>query len=151
MGFRYVFIFIFSLIALNLFSGDLTAQESFGKIFTRTQADSLFGPVIGLRITDTTLVKSLTGKAGNYIMFKLENSRLTVLDSKRSVLYSDNHGTAANSTEVFHNFSASVLRELIKRGQKSTIFIEKRRDVLSITNGGYTMEAARPCPPYCPD
>lgn len=144
-------VLLFLTAFICLVSGTAKAQDTYGRIFNRAQADSLFGPILAFYTFDSAKVDRFMEKAGSHIMFNLKNGKIAILNSRRGIIYSDRNDTAVDSLEVFSNFSTSVLRELLSKGKKDTIFIEKRPEVISITNGDVTMEIARPCPPYCPD
>jgi hypothetical protein len=47
-------------------------------------------------------------------------------------------------------FSVSIINELLEKGKNTLSTIEIRGDVLSITNGIYTLEFSTICPPFCP-
>ncbi|MFC2103567.1 hypothetical protein ACFLSS_03975, partial [Bacteroidota bacterium] len=58
-------------------------------------------------------------------------------------------GQSVGDAEVFTMFSKSVIKKLISDGGESTIYIEQRSEVLTVTNGSYTMESGVVCPPIC--
>ena len=51
--------------------------------------------------------------------------------------------------QVFHRFSKSIVKELLSLGKEEISYVEKRAEVLSITNGEFTLEMSDPCPPNC--
>ena len=46
-------------------------------------------------------------------------------------------------------FSKSKVEELLKLGKNIATFVEYRGNVLTITNGAYTLELSTDCPPNC--
>ena len=70
-----------------------------------------------------------------------------ILDDNRNVLTPI--GVHVSNAEVFSVYSLSVIQQLISDGGSSVTFVEKRENVLTITNGNYTLEYAYLCPPFC--
>lgn len=117
-----------------------------GKIFTKENADELYGPVIdSVEIKTTDLMKMMDSTKTN-IMFTVENSKMNILGDNRKPLLEE---FAIKSSQVYHLFLKSTTLELLNLGGKDITYIEKRECVLSVTNGNYTMEISLPCPPYC--
>ena len=87
--------------------------------------------------------------ANGYIMFNIIDNKLVVLDRYRRLIFGDEK--LYSHTTEFHVFSSSVVTELLRSGNASTVTVELRRDVLSVTNGDYTMEYSLLCPPVCPN
>lgn len=145
---KLLFLALFCILASNTF-----AQEIYGKVFVKEEADKLYGSVLkSYKISALTLSEYLS-KTGDYIMFKLgsKDETLAVLSDKRALLFSDRTDKNISASEVFYAYSKSVVQELLNKGQEGTVYIEQREKVMTVTNGNYTMEIARPCPPYCPD
>lgn len=140
----------FNLLSLVIFvlvmNISIFAQE-YGKIFTSTEADSLFGPVLTKHVMEKDALNSSLQKTEKVIMFRIENNDLIILGDERTVLYTTNAYTDKN--EVFSTFSKSKVLELEQAGNKAVYLIEQRKEHLTITNGDYTLEVSIPCPPYC--
>jgi len=133
----------FLLTGLNLFS-----QEKAGKIISYGEADSLFGS------PDKILMISLTKlddfiRLSDHLLINIVDEDIVILDKDRKALYPEEY--QAKEDEVFHMYSSSVLKELLSRKQQDFISIELRKEVLTITNGNYTLEFGLLCPPYCTD
>ena len=139
--------FLSMLLVIFLACASQSFSQTFGKIFTREEADNMFGKVLQSRPIPTQLVWELLNRTNNYIMFRIENNKVIVLDNKRNVLYPE--GIVVNSQDVFTVYEVSVLAELLNLGNSSEVQVEKRSEVLSITSGGYTMEIGALCPPFC--
>ena len=139
--------FLSMLLVIFLACASQSFSQTFGKIFTSEEADNMFGKVLQSRPIPTQLVQELLNRTNNYIMFRIENNKVIVLDNKRNVLFPE--GVLINSQDVFTVYEVSVLAELLNLGNSSEVQVEKRSEVLSITSGGYTMEVGALCPPFC--
>lgn len=131
----------FILLTIQLFSQ--------GKILSKENADQIFGPVLLSHEIPTETLKSFTYQSVNVIMFKLMNNDLYILDNNRNVLLP--LGVTINSTEVFSMYSVTIVQQLLSNGNSPFTTVEKRKDVLTITNGMFTLEYSLLCPPFCPD
>lgn len=129
--------------------GLLSAQEVYGKIFTKAEADQMFGPVLKKFDIDVNEVKDLLDRAGNYIMFNYETEDLYVLDGKKKPIL--NYGQMKSNflSETFRVFSVSVVRDLLSRGNEAKVHVEKRQDVVTVTYSESTMDYSYSCPPNC--
>lgn len=147
---RFLTVYLFCLFVLVSSLGNFYAQTVAGKIFTKDEADKLFGPVLESYTMSAEQFSTLLNKSGNAVMFSFSSNNLHILDAKRNVLFSNGQVRVFSSSEVLKYYSVSVAQELLSKGKSSVIVIEKREKVLSITNGVYTMEDAVDCPPWCP-
>lgn len=120
-----------------------------GKILSTENADQLFGPVLVSKDIPTETLKMYTNQSANVIMFKLMDNDLYILDNNRNALLP--LGATINSTEVFSMYSIAIVQQLLSDGNNPFTTVEKRQDVLTITNGEFTLEYAYLCPPYCPN
>ncbi len=120
-----------------------------GKILSKETADQLFGPVLVSKEIPTETLKMYTNQSFNVIMFKLMNNDLYILDNNRNALLP--LGVTINSTEVFSMYSVTIVQQLLANGNSPFTTVEKRKDVLTITNGMFTLEYSLLCPPFCPD
>jgi len=134
--------FLFSLVMISA-----SLAQTYGHIFTKQEADEKFGPVLqSVAISKPTFQSFLT-QTNNYIMFKVVDNKVIVLDNKRHAIFP--LGVSINSTAQFTMYSVSVINDLLSRGNDNTIYIEQRSNVLSISCGGITMEVGSLCPPIC--
>jgi hypothetical protein len=134
------------LFILAIFTIQLFPQ---GEILTKENADQLFGPVLVSKEIPTETLKMYTNQSANVIMFKVMNNDLYILDNNRNALLP--LGSTINSTEVFSMYSVAVVQQLLSDGNNPFTYVEKRNDVLTITNGMFTLEYSLLCPPFCPD
>lgn len=133
------------LFILAIFTIQLFPQ---GEILTKENADQLFGPVLVSKEIPTETLKMYTNQSVNVIMFKLMNNDIYILDNNRNALLP--LGATINSSEVFSMYSVAIVQQLLSDGNNPFTYVEKRQDVLTITNGEFTLEFALSCPPFCP-
>ena len=134
------------LFILAIFTIQLFPQ---GEILTKENADQLFGPVLVSKEIPTETLEMYANQSANVIMFKLMNNDLYILDNNRNALLP--LGVTINSTEVFSMYSVTIVQQLLSNGNSPFTTVEKRKDVLTITNGMFTLEYSLLCPPFCPD
>ena len=120
-----------------------------GKILSKENADQLFGPVLLSKEIPTETLKMYANQSYNVIMFKLINNDLYILDNNRNALLP--LGATISSKEVFSMYSIAIVQHLLSDGNNPSTAVEKRKDVLTITNGVFTLEYSTLCPPLCPD
>jgi len=139
--------FIVSLFFTLLFSYSISYSQTYGEIFSKSEADQEFGSVLESVTMSKTTLQGLLNQTTDYIMFKIVNSKVIVLDEERSVIYPS--GTSVDSEDVFSMFSLSVVNSLLSQGTGTNVYVEQRSEVLSLTYGNYTMEIGASCPPIC--
>jgi len=135
-----------AVLIILFLSTSISAQEV-GEIFTKQKADDLFGEVLESYSVSTSTVIKWLSSTNDKIMFLLKNGTLTVLGDDRDLVYSTTQYSETN--EVFHLCSKSRASLLLDSGGNSITYIENRTNVLTITNGSFTLEKTWPCPPYC--
>jgi hypothetical protein len=118
-----------------------------GKIYSKDEADSLYGsPLNSVKISVPEL-KTCMGKSLNSLMFRYEEGQFYIADNNRKVLNKD---VAFSPAVVFTRFSISVIEDLIMKGNGDTAVMELRpNDVVTITINAFTMENGTMCPPLC--
>lgn len=141
-----------SAFVLVLCASIVSAQDSktktIGKIFTKDEADQLFGKVINsVELKKSDLKKALT-KSKNYVLFSVKNNKALVMDEKKQSLTDARVSLA--SDEVAHVFSKDVVNEFLKKSKVETLIVEERVGVVSISDGNFVLEMAGICPPICP-
>ena len=142
---------IYFLVALIfsqvlLFSVVCNSQD-YGKIISRDEADKLFDSVLVSVKMPVETVQDLISKTEKNIMLKIVEDSVVILDNNRKVLFPE--GKSVSSEDVFTVYSISALKELISKSKEEFIYIEQRKEVLTITNGNFTLEFGAPCPPDC--
>lgn len=144
----FIFYLLIGIISLsNLILAQTQSLGVVGKLYTKAEADQLYGPVKQSISINTSTLTNLAAKTPDYILFNVINNSLYVLNSSRAVLQGP--ATAVSSSQVFKLFSVSMVKQLIQQGQSTTTSIELRANVLTVTNGDYTLEDALSCPPWC--
>jgi hypothetical protein len=124
-----------------------TSTKVIGKIYTKEEANQLYGPVIKSIEISTNTLYSLAQKTPNYIMFNVMNDKIIVLDAQRKEIFGDVQNLTSSTS--FHVYSTSQLLNLLKSGGESITYVQSRNNVMTITNGAFTMELAQICPPFC--
>jgi len=136
-------LFVFTFLVLFSFI-DLEAQV-IGKIFDANYANEEFGQVVNFTEINSNELINLINNADEYIMLNIESGIIRALDSKRNSI----QGSAVSNEEVFYKMSISQVNLLIKKGSEETTIIEMRPKTMTLTNGSYTLEMIKPCPPNC--
>jgi hypothetical protein len=140
---RFIQLFILVLFISNLYSFSF-AQ---GKLFTKEEANELFGPVLRSVEISVPVVHNLINQTNSRLMFRVAGNQAIILDENRNVLHPA--GVVIKPQDVFSVYSTAVLNELLSSGNGGSVNIEQRREVLSITFGVMTMEVGAFCPPFC--
>ncbi|MHB8581363.1 MAG: hypothetical protein ACYDA4_16080 [Ignavibacteriaceae bacterium] len=122
-------------------------QGTVGKLYTKDQANQLFGPVLSSQTISASALLALVQKCPQYIMFNIINGQLFVLNANRSVLSGPT--AAVSPTQVFHFCSSSMILSLLQTSGATTINVELRQNKLTITAGSQTLEDLMVCPPTC--
>jgi hypothetical protein len=122
-------------------------MAAIGEIFTRTAADQQFGAVLESVSISTITLKQLMTQTQKSLMFKIIDGVLYILDDRREVIYPSNQSVGAEVP--FALYSLSIITDLLDQGDQSTTYVQRRSEVLTVTNGEYTMEVAAWCPPIC--
>jgi hypothetical protein len=144
---------LLSILFLLAFVSNFSFAQSAvaGQIFSKDEADKLFGPVHQFVKMPISNFKTLLNGCNDRMMFKFAGTDLHILNGKRAQLFCTS-GFAKNFSvkDTMKYYSTSVIKELLSKGQGSSVIIERREKVMSITVGDYTMERANLCPPDCP-
>jgi hypothetical protein len=137
-----LFLFVFSF-------GFSYSQTVVGKLYSKTEANSIYGPILVSIPISSSQLKSYTYSTYNYIMFRINNGILTILDNQRRALYPA--ASVVSSQDVYRYISVSLVQKIIIDGNNVSTYIELRNNgIISITNGEYTLEFMSQCPPDCP-
>ncbi len=118
-----------------------------GKIFTKKDADSLFGPVRVSKEIKTEQLKEYFQQTSKYLMFLITDGLLYILGDNRKPLFSE--GAELKADEVVQLFSLSIVEELVNKGGNEITVVEQRDKNLTVTNGVFTLEQSLGCPPIC--
>jgi hypothetical protein len=138
-----------TILILIIFICNISYSQSIvGKIYTNTEANTLYGPVLSSVPVSSIQLNNLTFQTTYYLMFRILNGNLTILGDKRTVLSPID--SIVNPQDVFRVLSVSLVQKVIKDGNDPMTYIEIRNNGrLTITNGLITLEEASQCPPDC--
>lgn len=129
-----------------------------GKIFTKNEADILFGKVtksISISVDD---LNAALDKGNNYILITIKNNQVVLRNESKQ--YLSNERLELGKNEILHIYSKSMIIELLKAKLSSSslakstaaeVAVESRDGVLTLTYGATTLEQALACPPFCAD
>ena len=123
--------------------------ENIGKIYTKSEADTLYDAVNSSSKINTSELQNIVTMAKDHIMFQIIEGELIILDKDRNIIFTDGNSSTVPKSTVFHVFSTSMLNKLLADNNNQETFIEKRKNVLTVTNGDATLEQGLPCPPNC--
>ncbi len=137
-------IFILIVFLCNFY---LASAQTIGVIYTKAEADQKFGQVLNSVEMNVVQLNTLLNKSGNYLLFKINEENLYILDENRRPLYPADF--TVRPEEVYEIVSISKIQELLNQGQNQQIFFEARKNVYSLTNGDFTLEEIADCPPFC--
>jgi hypothetical protein len=135
----FVFLFLFANICF---------AQTYGKLFTREEADKLFGPVVeSVKITPADL-KNAISQTEKYVMLRVLNGEAKILGDGRKAVFPSTD-IAVGTTEIYHVYSKSLVEELLTKGAGEAVYLENRKEVFSVTYGENTLEMSYLCPPIC--
>jgi hypothetical protein len=123
------------------------ADEVIGTIFSKDEADKNFGPVLSSVKIVSSELKALISQSNKLVMFNTSDGKLSILKEGRVLLHPT--GFSVKSDEKYGAYSKIKVEELLNSGKADTTFVEQRKDVISVTNGQYTLEVSNWCPPWC--
>jgi hypothetical protein len=83
-NFGALLLFLFFL-ALN--SNFLSAQTVIGKVYTKAEADKLYGPVLKSFKLPASQFKNILSRSGKFMKFRFEGSDLFILNTDRKELF----------------------------------------------------------------
>ncbi len=122
-------------------------SEQAGILYSIEEANEKFGRVISSTNLSVSELNTLINQTSNYIMFKLVDEEVIVLNNERVAIYPA--GYPVQEQAVFTLYSSSIINELIAQELVTEVSIEQRAEVISLTCGNLTLETGTPCPPYC--
>ena len=122
-------------------------NNSLGEIISKETADRDFGQASSSKPISSDQLETLAGQTPNLLMFNIIDDRLAILGDDRKPLYPD--GYTPSPDIIFRVFSREKVLELIETGGDSVNSVEFRGNIITITNGDYTLEFGAFCPPWC--
>ncbi|MBI9069945.1 MAG: hypothetical protein JEY94_00005 [Melioribacteraceae bacterium] len=105
-----------------------------------------------LSISDSELL-SLLSQAGDYVLFKIINGSLVVLDGNRYPIYNPGNFPITDDM-IFNVFKTSDVYNFLDQGTKTrssttTIELNQLGDIFSMNSNGNKMDTSLVCPPFC--
>jgi hypothetical protein len=122
-------------------------NNSAGQVITKETADRDFGKASFSQMISSDQLKEMAAKTTKLLMFSFINQKLYILADERKPLFPE--GATVPEDRVFRVYSKDKVLELIKSGGRNDNSIELRGDLLTVTNGNYTLEFGSFCPPWC--
>lgn len=147
---KYTFIPLLFFAFLLLLNNGCSQKGigTIGIIYTSEEADSLYGNVLESIDFDSDVIENLLLETDDYIMFMFKNREVIIADYTRKCIYNCDYKIEENDT--MNVYSNSKIVELISLGGEIITKIEKRAEVITVTNGNSTLEYSVFCPPICP-
>jgi hypothetical protein len=138
---------LFYLIILSFIS--LTSINAQGIIYSKQEADIIYGPVLKCNEIQSILLQKYFSSSDGHLMFRLQDNTLIILNSSREQLYPGEY--PVSPSDVFRVFDVELINQIITDGNSPVTNVELRaNEIISLTNGEYTLEYGGECPPYCP-
>jgi len=125
-------------------------MPTYGQLFTSQQADQNFGAVTTSVPVSVDLFESFLNQVKSYIMFRVVNDNIIVLDDNRNIIYNPADADVTPE-EVFTVYSVDLINDLLSSGSAENVLVEQRSAVLSLSFDDHTLETGSICPPYCPN
>jgi len=121
--------------------------QTTGKIWSKDEAEQLYGEVLQSASMNCKELKNIISGTDENVMFRLLDGNVAILGDGRKVIYPA--GASVSAEDVFSRFSKSVVEELLTKSEEETLYVENRKEVLTVTYGESTLELGLPCPPWC--
>ncbi len=137
-----------TIIVLLIFYTVNLNSQTYGKLFTKSEADKLYGEVLETYNFNRADLINLIARTDSTVMFKFINMTPVILGDHRKLLFPDS--LIISDEEKFYLYSKSTVEKLISLYDNNEISIELRESNLTITNGNTTLEESIICPPFCP-
>lgn len=138
----------FLLIIICLVFTTQSCTKIAGKIFTREEANSLFGSTDSTAVIAPAELAAAIAKTDKNVMFRIFEGKAVVLGDRRTPIYPTT-SFVVGETDVYHAYSKAKVLELLSKGKGDMVYLENRKNVFSVTFGEYTLEFSYPCPPWC--
>ena len=130
-----------------IISSSIVFAQTIGKIYTKDEADKLYGNVIESVQLSVSEINSLLNQSQDKIMFSILKKQLVILGDNRKVLSATTQNISPS--DVFAVYSKSKLLELLNYADAKYVYFEKRVNRPTITYGMHTLEEMMICPPIC--
>ena len=155
------FIFLLSI----LFITNMQAQDGklgvVGKLFSKGEADKLFGKVIGSITISVADLEDALAKGKDYILITVKDNQVVIRDEERKFLSKER--VIMDKKEPLYIYSKHMIKNILRTPKKQTnlnqmsamsaaedvVTVEVRQEVISLTYNETTLELSMVCPPMC--
>ncbi|MBM4171055.1 MAG: hypothetical protein FJ214_04205 [Ignavibacteria bacterium] len=167
---KLVLLFCLFFIVLLLGSQQIYAQGKYGligKVFTKVEADQLFGGVAKSYNFSKSDVKFALKHSSNYVLFYVKNGNVHVINGQaaKNKKYSTVAGITADF-DVAYAFSKKVVEDFVNNSKSKVFSFEIRgasgnafgkvvsvaasaSGVATVSDGENVLEMSLVCPPIC--
>lgn len=133
-----------------IYTAGISAQSKnliIGKIFTKQQANELYGPVITSVQISKDQLRAAVAKAKNYVLFAIKDGKAFIMDERKVSLTGDL--SFLSYSEKANVLSKSVVEKFLS-SSSDAVTLEQRATVFTVSSSESTTEGSYPCPPLCP-
>lgn len=158
-------------LMMGVLSSSFAQDKVIGQVFTKAEADQLFGPVLKSITVPVADLNKILAQCDGYVMFDLDISSAKVqaiaTDESRRPL--NGYAKTIKPERIMHKYSKSKVQELLTKSGfntevkgsvlKSTasagstpntsVTFEIRSNVFTVSTTAFTLEMALGCPPAC--
>ncbi len=127
-----------------------------GKIFSKNEADILFGKVKSSLTISVDELNAAIAKGNQYILFTIKDGQVVIRNERRQHLSSER--VSLMQDEILYIYSKSMVKDLLKAKKSSlslakstaeAVAVEARDGVLTLSYNALTLEQSTVCPPFC--
>ncbi len=145
---KFIFIYFILLLVPAMGQSALDGKAP-GAIFSKEEANKFYGEVLSSKEVTAKELKEYLAKTDKYAFFYFNGKEPVILNqTKEAVNVAAEDITKRPGT--LRVFSVDKIKELLEKGGQDITTIEQRSEVISLTNGDYTLEFSLGCPPWCP-
>lgn len=136
---RKSILILFSVLTLIVLGNISANAQTYGKLLTRMEADSVVTEVVdSLTIPSKQLEKELN-KTGQVVMFSIKNKKVKILGDNKQPLFPETK--MHKKGEEFVQFSVALVRELLSLAESEEINLEIRKEQFTLSGGDYVLLA----------
>ena len=127
-----------------------------GKIFSKDEANILFGKVKSSLSISVDELNAAIDKGNQYILFTIKDGQIVIRNEKKQHL--SNERVNLRQDEKLYIYSKSMIKDLLKAKKSSlnlaksaavAVAVESRDGVLTLSYNDATLEMGAECPPTC--
>lgn len=127
-----------------------------GKIFSKNEADILFGKVKTSLTISVDELNAAIDKGKDYILLTVKDNQIVIRDEKKA--YLSNERVNLGQDEPLYIYSKSMIKKLLiakksslslAKSTAASVSVELRPGVLTLSYSDATLEMSADCPPFC--